>query len=841
MKPDLTAPPLKFSGQTVLLAGSFNHRTEPAVKDAIRVEGGLITYLMLPTVDAIIVSSECKGVVAQVKEAERLNKKGAHIKVIGEADLYGFCVASSSEAALLLQCGQADRLSTHLKNYHRSLDLSHADISGADLGGFSFRSIKIDGCNFSNTKLTRTVFADCHNINFSGAKIHGAVFESLDGCRFDGASLEKLFWGYSNRLNPMESPVINACSFVDAKFSQVILNNRVRTSNFTNASFSRSLVSNCEFEDCDFSTAHYAFCDFVNVGFLNNKLVGTKFVTSTMVGTRFSNSDLSNATFEHSNLAFSDLVNAHIQKTNFVKCNLSDANFAPEKQAEIAAQSNSSTSGAQAGQHTMELEKIVKEAHSVEINFNARNGNVVATLQIESGTSGVAGASDKFVINTKFFRTMHIEDPRVVDLKRFGVRKIIAEKLPDAIVYVSKLCSGFTPDLYGLDCKIVKGPIDAGAFKPFVVRAISEAFGLPILSTDDFNEALREHSAKQDEFKAELVKMFRGGAAGIAKLNLLSERARSSLTLDQVDLSNCDLPAVNLSHMDMSTVNLNGAQLIKSTLDLANFSNATLIGCKLDDASCKNVVAEHSDFSKSSVVQADFQGANLKNASFVDADLTDAKFEDADIRGAIFEGAKVEGIVFGGTRYDENTKFPAGFAASTGLVWDSRYAKDREKVAEVETEPPELQDFTEFLGRLEANLETSRFKNALKMLKAESFQLFSSITPKAVTGIVKSQSSEELIYACSLSAKGDFFCGTQNLRPCGGLRGALCKHLLVLIVGLAKAGELDINKADKWIRLSRTGYSNLDKEVVTLLFLRFSAGEIDWRPTETVPEDYYTF
>ena len=52
-------------------------------------------------------------------------------------------------------------------------------------------------------------------------------------------------------------------------------------------------------------------------------------------------------------------------------------------------------------------------------------------------------------------------------------------------------------------------------------------------------------------------------------------------------------------------------------------------------------------------------------------------------------------------------------------------------------------------------------------------------------GVVKSQSSKDLVYSCRLAADGAFGCCTQNLRPCGGLRGALCKHLLVLIVGLA--------------------------------------------------------
>ena len=70
----------------------------------------------------------------------------------------------------------------------------------------------------------------------------------------------------------------------------------------------------------------------------------------------------------------------------------------------------------------------------------------------------------------------------------------------------------------------------------------------------------------------------------------------------------------------------------------------------------------------------------------------------------------------------------------------------------------------------------------------------------------------------------------------------MCKHLLVLIVGLAKSGELDPNQIDTWIRLSKTNKPALDKDAMSETFLRYKgaeAGEVDWRPTETIPEDYY--
>jgi hypothetical protein len=65
----------------------------------------------------------------------------------------------------------------------------------------------------------------------------------------------------------------------------------------------------------------------------------------------------------------------------------------------------------------------------------------------------------------------------------------------------------------------------------------------------------------------------------------------------------------------------------------------------------------------------------------------------------------------------------------------------------------------------------------------------------------------------------------------------------VLIVGLAKAGALHPTTAHEWTEASRGKKPELDKEQMAATFLQYKgaeAGEIDWRPTETVPEDFYS-
>ena len=158
--------------------------------------------------------------------------------------------------------------------------------------------------------------------------------------------------------------------------------------------------------------------------------------------------------------------------------------------------------------------------------------------------------------------------------------------------------------------------------------------------------------------------------------------------------------------------------------------------------------------------------------------------------------------------------------------------------------PPRTVDLRGFVASLTAATDSARMDKATKMLRADRFQLFSEVTDTHLTGVVKSQTDPDLVYACRLSSTGEFCCCTQNLFACGGLRGALCKHLLVLLVGLAQSGVLDPNAAHHWAKESRKKKPKLLSETMSATFIKYKgaqAGEIDWRPTETIPEDYYAY
>lgn len=162
-------------------------------------------------------------------------------------------------------------------------------------------------------------------------------------------------------------------------------------------------------------------------------------------------------------------------------------------------------------------------------------------------------------------------------------------------------------------------------------------------------------------------------------------------------------------------------------------------------------------------------------------------------------------------------------------------------VAPVPATKPAL-DSDGFLRQLHQVTDPAKLSKATAMLKAERFRLYAKVEAGHLVGVVKSQTNPDLVYSCRLGSDGGYSCGTQNLRACGGLHGSPCKHILVLVVGLAKAGDLDPATARDWMEAARGKLPAFDKEATAETFLKYKgaeAGEIDWRPTETIPEDFY--
>lgn len=105
---------------------------------------------------------------------------------------------------------------------------------------------------------------------------------------------------------------------------------------------------------------------------------------------------------------------------------------------------------------------------------------------------------------------------------------------------------------------------------------------------------------------------------------------------------------------------------------------------------------------------------------------------------------------------------------------------------------------------------------------------FVELADGRLQGVVSSGSDIERVYVSSIAAGShDYTCSTNNNRPCGGLRGAPCKHLQALLdeavlqYGLARvAGYLGIDVAEG-ARLSSQLHGTHQPAPAATVFSRF--------------------
>ncbi len=412
-----------------------------------------------------------------------------------------------------------------------------------------------------------------------------------------------------------------------------------------------------------------------------------------------------------------------------------------------------------------------------------------------------------------------------------------------------------------LDVLAPKGALSSKELRPLAIAAWAEIANVPGPDEASVGKDVQTARGLQKAMQECLIADLRGGADGLKRFHARQHNENSvAKHLKELDLSGLDLTELSLYKSgitDFQNSNFEASNLTKAKLSLCDLSECNFRSAIMDGANLRSSGCTLACFSHASLVEASFRGATLACTDFDNANLTGADFGHVDLRGANLATANLTDVIYEQTRYDENTRWPAAYVpppdpnaahphALKMLVFAGK-GRDPFLMQQVKAMAPDggTVDFKTFLSRLEQEFDQERLKKSLKMLKGERFQLFAEVTPDSLVGVVKSQTDASLVYSCRLTENGSYACCTQNLNPCGGLRGTLCKHLLVLLIGITNGGELDAAKACEWV-LGSKHFKNatLDKDVMTATLLRYKgaeAGEIDWRPTETMPEDYYAY
>ncbi len=138
-----------------------------------------------------------------------------------------------------------------------------------------------------------------------------------------------------------------------------------------------------------------------------------------------------------------------------------------------------------------------------------------------------------------------------------------------------------------------------------------------------------------------------------------------------------------------------------------------------------------------------------------------------------------------------------------------------------------------------------RIDKAIRMFRREKNLLYIDKDNNSLKAVIKSQTKpDQLEYAISLKRNGEFFCGTQNLFPCGGLRGKICKHIILALIAVIKSGVGTRNDMINWVENTITHRPKFIKPEATEIFMKYQyalEGKIEWRPVEVLPEDFMAF
>lgn len=817
----------KLAGKTLAFIGQIGF--DGSIMEELRrktiAEGGTIVDPEQTVADLLVVGVGVRN--KPPKDLAKLQKKFPQLKTGDAGEFYKLIAPTTEQVLAKIHSGADDdywhETQLRLSYAETVLELKGVDFRGGKIAG-AFHSFRFLDCDFRGCEI-EAQFPGYDNrairCNFDGAKFTGGYFGGGTGCSLKNVTMEEVRWNPARFENcdftgsklHLEHGIYThttLCVFASCEMPAVEL----QESKFVAADFTGANLAGADLSKSDFSRANFSGAN----------LEGANLTLCSLESANLQNANLKNALLTNANLAGAtidgaEFHGAHVTGANFQGVDQSTAkNLLKPLQAtsgpnllRLAATAN----GAKMLQTSIELDLGPRDYVLLDVVQKNTSFGLELNSNYKQFTRGILGEY-KYINSTTFDGDMLA----LVDRWARGQPRF------DSVKTDVKPVSLRTPDLQNL-----------------AVAAWHEALGLTPPTADQLQETAKQQAADQASLRDVLLAELMGGAESVRKWNAREERERLQIgKLRKHNFSRAELPVAYFLHLDLQGCIFDGAELRNALFYDAQLKGASFAGANLREATFTGAKCSGANFQGAVLHEASLTSANFQKCNFRDADLKQADFDYSDLRGADFTGAVLQDNRWRDSQYDEHTIFPAGFTPPEEMEWKGKGRRPSAAPSPVAAPTGSL-DFAAFIAKLHVNIDKPRLEKATSMLKAEAFQLFAEVQDDSLGGIVKSQSDPDLVYSCRLTSSGTFGCCTQNLRPCGGLRGALCKHLLVLIIGLAKAGQLDSATVDHWIELSKDTKPKIDVDAMSATFLKYKgaeAGEIDWRPTETIPEDFYS-
>jgi uncharacterized protein YjbI with pentapeptide repeats len=794
--------------------------TDRSVPGFLKAFGAKHATKITADLDYLVVGSSRTGNAKAQKQAEQLNQQGtASIQIIDLEEYSKLFAPTRDELIAMLTGGEEARNRWELFCKRCSIfvplpDLKGADLRKVDFTGVGLERVPLDGTDLGGAALSGAKLPPLKRVRLDNACLCQSELRNLEDCSLQDADLRK---------SQCRSTTVARCNFTKANLEDADWGGAKGARNsFREANLRRT---NLEYAcvEADFTGANLNEAILDKGGFHKSVFRDACLAGASLVRTDLSDADLRNADLKNAVLLGVDLSGACVDGADFTGARMDSlilGNVDPSKAKGLVLPS-AAASTPKPGRSYGELERVLSASRQFKMSIDVKLGGERLQFEVE----GPSWTMVRWTLGD-----------------RCGAER--CQSIRNGMLDLVKPWLGGTllPDT--LKITATKASVKGHALRKLAMEAWCELFGIETPSGESLKHLKQATRAGQEEIREQLLGELRGGAKGVAQWNAHSDQEVAAAGhFRRVDLSQAKLSRAKFEHVDFSSGSFEGASLVQSKFNHTKLVEANFHAADLTQATTWGCTCTSANLEEAKLTRASLRNSSWKKASFKNADLAKADLRYCDLCGADLTGATLDGTKLEGAQYDQDTRFPEGFVPPDDMIWKGvgLAPSARKAVAEAAANAPV--DVEEFMQRIQENVDQSRLSKAIQMLKADRFQLFADVQDEHLVGVVKSQSDPELVYSCRLNADGSFACCTQNLNVCGGLRGALCKHLLVLIIGLAKGNQLDPSRVHTWIEASRHQKPVLDKEAMSQTFLRYKgaeAGEIDWRPTETIPEDYYT-
>lgn len=823
-RPKTNQTPGRFLGKTFALAGRFDQEQRQRVLQLVEGEGGQVVEDITSTLDFLVLGDPVAKKVAGQKEAEQLNKQGAAIRIISRADFWELFYPDRALAEMLLRSGPegVKRWALLRGGWEPKLDLGDINLRGMNLTGISLRGVNLDGADLGQADLTNALLPEqLAGATLDGANLTSTTIRRLSDCSLRGVKASA--W--------LQEAILERTDWTGADLSCASGFNLVaRESTFREANLSRANLYDTKLRQSDFTGASLVETRLVKADLSGSTFTGANLHGADLSNAKLKGADLRNADLSEADLFEADLRQAQIEGANFEGAHLGGASLGDLDCTRARGFDPTKVKGpGRVGPNIKKLVEAAGQASELWTSINVDlpdGGEAHLTLHVSDHGKTIWTHRQTVGGHADHGRARTIAEGLLALPRRWPQ----VEPLPDTVRASQDSTRRGTKEL-----------------RELALAAWCEACGVPIPTAEQVKEQVKTRKERKQALHQQLLAELRGGRRGVGLWNKRPlPLRRGAGSYQKIDLSGARLEGADLSNLDFAGAVFDGATLRKANLQNtvvtnARFHNADLNGVSLTFR-CEGADFTGASLRDSRLTYGFFRKANFQNADLTGADLGGTQLDFVNLAGANLSGARLSYPRLRQARFDEHTVFPAGFVPPKEMEWVGAGPDPRiPKVPGVEANAGgEGRDA--FLGRLRQMVDPARLSKALAMLKAERFQLYSQVDAGAVVGVVKSQTNADTVYSCRLAADGGYYCCTQNLATCGGLKGALCKHLLVLLVGLTRAEKLNSTSVHQWVAASTSKKQALDKDAASEVLLRYKgaeAGEIDWRPTETIPEDFY--